>query len=108
MAKGTEIQHPLGEENSLSVSAISDQLPVETYGGKIHVEWDPTAAVTPIGQLPFFIEYLKIGDLFEPWVASCPLSYRSNNAPKKRDILGSFLLSILSGHNRYAHGQFDG
>ena len=103
MAKVTEIQHPLGEENSLPVSAISDQLPVETYGGKIHVEWDPTAAVTPIGQLPFFIEYLKVGGLFEPWVASCPLSYRSNNAPEKRDVLGSFLLSILSGHNRYAH-----
>ncbi len=103
MSKGNEIQHPLGEENPLSVSAIGDPLVVETYGGKVHVEWDPTAAVTPIGQLPFFIEYLKIGGLFEPWVASCPLSYRSNNAPKKLDILGSFLLSILSGHNRYAH-----
>jgi hypothetical protein len=27
---------------------------VDTFDGKIHVEWDPTAAVTPIGQLPFF------------------------------------------------------
>jgi hypothetical protein len=103
MSTGTEITHPLGEENPLAVSAIGDQPAVDTYAGKVHVEWDPTAAVTPIGQLPFFIEYLKIGGLFEPWVASCPLSYRSNNAPKKLDILGSFLLSILSGHNRYAH-----
>jgi len=36
-------------------------------------------------------------------VKSCPLSYASNNAPQKVDVLGSFLLSILSGHNRYAH-----
>ena len=43
--------HPLGEENALSVEAVNDQLATETFGGKIHVEWDPTAAVTPIGPL---------------------------------------------------------
>jgi hypothetical protein len=36
-------------------------------------------------------------------VASAPLHYQSNNAPKKVNVLGSFLLSILSGQNRYAH-----
>src|SRR5450759_964866 len=41
--------------------------------------------------------------LFEPWVDECPLLYASNNAPKKVNGLGSFLLSILAGHNRYAH-----
>ncbi len=35
MAKGTEIQHPLGEENSSSESAARDQLTVETYDGKV-------------------------------------------------------------------------
>ena len=29
----------------------------------MHVEWDPTAAATPLGQLPFFIEFLKLGGL---------------------------------------------
>jgi hypothetical protein len=29
--------------------------------------------VTPLGQLPFFIEYLKQGGLFDGWVADCPL-----------------------------------
>lgn len=33
----------------------------------------------------------------------CPLSYASNNAPKKINVLGSFLLLILAGHTRYAH-----
>jgi hypothetical protein len=55
-----------------------------------------------LGQLPFFIQYLKMGHLFEPWVDECPLRYASNNAPKKVNVLGSFLLSILAGHNRYA------
>ena len=103
MPKKNKWAHPLGEENALSVEAVNDQLATETFGGKIHVEWDPTAAVTPIGQLPFFIQFLKVGGLFEPWVASCPLRYQSNNAPEKVNVLGSFLLSILSGHNRYAH-----
>jgi hypothetical protein len=27
----------------------------------------------PFGQLPFFIEYLKRGGLFDGWMADCPL-----------------------------------
>ena len=55
------------------------------------------------GPLPFFIQFLKAGQRFDPWVDDCPLTYQSNYAPDKRDVLGSFLLSILSGHTRYAH-----
>jgi len=36
-------------------------------------------------------------------VAGYPLSYLSNNAPKKRDVLGAILLSVLEGQSRYAH-----
>jgi hypothetical protein len=45
----------------------------------------------------------QVGHLFKPWVDDCPLSYASNNAPNKVNVLGSFLLSILAGHTRYAH-----
>jgi hypothetical protein len=31
------------------------------------------------------------------------LNYTSPNAPSKTDVLGTWLLSILSGHRRYAH-----
>ena len=93
----------MGEAISAENERCTAPLAVDTFDGKIHVEWDPAAAVTPIGQLPFFIQFLKISGLFENWVEQSPLSYRSNNAPHKRDVLGSFLLSILSGHNRYAH-----
>ncbi len=60
-------------------------------------------ASAPLGQLPFFIQFLKVGRLFQPWVTDCPLTYESHNTPKKVNILGSLLLSILSGHTRYAH-----
>ena len=95
--------HPEGEGSIIDRSTLSDQVEVDTYDGKIFVEWDPNAAVTPLGQLPFFIQFLKLGGRFEPWVDDCPLTYTSPNAPKKKDVLGSLFLSILSGHNRYAH-----
>ena len=77
----------------------------DTFAGRVHVEWEAgeRAAVTPLGQLPFFIEYLKQGGLFDGWVAGCPLYLTSPNAPSKRDILGTVMLSVLAGHRRYAH-----
>ncbi|MCN4144820.1 MAG: transposase, partial [Thiohalomonas sp.] len=56
-----------------------------------------------MGQLSFFIQFLKLGGRFDSCLSDCPLHYRSNNAPKKVNVLGSLFLSILSGHNRYAH-----
>ena len=98
-----KVIHPKGDtELSLKKREIS-ALVADTFDGKIHIEWDPQAQVTPLGQLPFFIQFLKMVGLFEPWVDECPLSYASNNAPKKVNVLGSFLLYILAGHNRYAH-----
>jgi len=98
-----KVVHPNGDQKvSLKKREIAS-LVADTFDGKIHIEWDPQAQVTPLGQLPFFIQFLKIGHLFEPWVDESPLTYESNNAPKKVNVLGSFLLSILAGHTRYAH-----
>src|SRR3954451_3660324 len=41
--------------------------------------------------------------MFDNWVAACPLHYTSPNAPKKRDVLGTMVLSILAGHRSH-HG----
>ncbi len=95
--------HPEGELDVFKKTEIMQAIEVDTFDGKLHVEWDPDAAVTPFGQLPFFIQYLKMGHRLAPWVKECPLYYTSNNAPEKIDILGSLFLSILSGHTRYAH-----
>jgi hypothetical protein len=62
-----------------------------------------SAPVTPFGQMPFFIEFIKQGGLFDSLVADCPLDYTSPNAPRKRDVIGTIFLSMLAGHNRYAH-----
>jgi hypothetical protein len=93
---------PTGEQPVVERVAAGPVL-ADTFAGRIHVEWDNSATVTPLGQLPFFIEFLKQGSLFDGWVADCPLHYTSPNAPKKRDVLGTVMLSVLAGHWRYAH-----
>ena len=63
--------HPEGEQPSVEDwSATAD-----TFAGRVHVEWDSGDLVTPLGQLPFFIEYLKQAGLFAGWVADCPLEH---------------------------------
>src|ERR1700712_5419551 len=97
--KQSLVAHLLGEQPTVeSRAAVAD-----TFAGRVHIEWDTTAPVTPCGQLAFFIDYLKQAGLFDAWVADCPLSFTSPNAPKKRDLLGTVMLSVLAGHRRYAH-----
>src|ERR1019366_3646583 len=76
---------------------------VDTPGGRILVQWDQESSATPNGQLAFFAEFLHSAGLYESWVQDCPLHYTSPNAPSKYDVLGTLLLSILAGHNRYSH-----
>lgn len=100
---GTRLAHPVGEPAAVEDAGALRCLSVDSFGGRVQVEWDPEASVTPLGQLAFFVEYLKQGGLFDPWVSDCPLLLSSPNAPRKRDVLGTLLLSILAGHRRYAH-----
>ena len=81
----------------------SEALSVDTPGGRIHVQWDHEASATPNAQLAFFAEFLATTGVYDSFLDSCPLSYNSPNAPSKRDVLGTLLLSILAGHRRYAH-----
>jgi hypothetical protein len=97
------VVHPEGEGAKGALVPVSEPIAVDTFGGRIHVEWNPQAAVTPLGQLPFFIEFLQVSGLYEPWVSQCPLVWVSPNAPRKTDVLGTVVLSVLSGHQRYAH-----
>src|SRR5215831_5050140 len=93
---------PMGDQPVVEL-ALAGPVVADTFGGRIHVEWDDSAPVTPLGQMPFFIEFIKQGGLFGGLVADCPLHYASPNAPRKRDVLGTTFLSVLAGHWRYAH-----
>jgi Transposase DDE domain group 1 len=95
--------HPPGEQSPVEPDASGMGVVVDSFAGSVRVEFDHEAAFTPLGQLPFFIDFLKTAGLFEALVANCPLRYTSPNAPKKRDVLGTTMLSMLAGHKRYAH-----
>lgn len=96
----------MGEAKRRAKQAIVKRMEpmiVDTPGGRIHVQWDTESSATPNGQLTHFAEFLHTAGIYAAWVQDCPLHYTSPNAPTKYDVLGTLLLSILAGHNRYAH-----
>jgi hypothetical protein len=99
--------HPEGEPNkelaTITQQVMAAALPVDTMGQRFHVEWDPLVPVTPMGQLVFFSQFLATSGLYAKWVSACPLRYTSPNAPTVADVLGTSVLAILGGANRYAH-----
>jgi hypothetical protein len=101
--KGLAEIHPEGEPQRAGIEPLESTLSLDTFAGKIQLKWVPEASVSSLGQMPFFIEFLKTSGLFDNWVEDCPLKYTSRNAPLKRDVLGTILLSVLAGHWRYAH-----
>ena len=95
--------HPAGEPAAGPPAAIEEPVALDSFAGRIEVQWAPDEAVTALGQLPFFIDLLKQSDLFEPFVAEAPLRYVSPNAPQVRDVLGTLLLAVTNGATRYSH-----
>lgn len=86
-----------------SEEALLSNAGVQTPSGKVQVRWEASSAATPMGQLAYFIEFLGLTGLWSRWQEACPLTYTSPNSPSKADVLGTWLLSILSGHKRYSH-----
>ena len=75
--------HPEGEPNSPSNSTQfplsttqANRVTCDTFQGVVHLEWDPHAPVTPLGQLPFFIDFLKTANLYNEWLRDCPLPFK--------------------------------
>jgi len=76
---------------------------VQTMAGEVEVRWEPDSAATRMGQLAYFIAFLNLTGPWSRWLAACPLSSSSPNAPAIGDVIGMWMLSILSGHRRYSH-----
>ena len=103
LGKAMEKTHPKGEVEIGELAGESGECSVETYAGKLHIRWDDSAAVTAMGQMPVFVDFLKTSGLWDAFLADCPLRYTSPNAPSRVNILGTLLMSVLAGQSRYAH-----
>lgn len=106
--------HPQGEDGSAALirtleaalgaaQGATEQVRLQTPGGVVFVEWDPQAPLTPIGQLVFFAQFLEVCGHFENLCQACPVRLSSPNAPGAREVLGTLLMGILCGQQRYAH-----
>ena len=76
---------------------------MQTPRGPITVAWETGTAVSVHGLSVFFIEFLHLTGLWSALRDRCPLKRTSNNAPESATVVGSLLLAVLSGGNRYRH-----
>ena len=96
----------MGEAKRRAAVAVRDTveaLAVDTLGARVQVRWNSQRAATAFGQLAFFLEFLNLTGLYRRWEADCPLVYSGPNASRTQDIIGTWFLSVLAGHRRYAH-----
>src|SRR5215475_4712919 len=90
--------HRRGGQSPVERKARPKGVTLDSWAGRVRVEWDPEAPLTPLGQASFFIEFLKASGVFDALVADCPLDYTSPNAPHSTSVGCTAVLSMLSGH----------
>jgi hypothetical protein len=54
-----------GEQPPVEDKGPPQGVSLDSFAGPVHVEWDTEAALTPLGQLPFFLDFLKAAGLFD-------------------------------------------
>lgn len=94
--------NPAGE-TKIPPQFPSGTWPLDTPGGRFYAEWDDQAPVTREGHLIFFFQFLQAGGRWEEFLRDCPLHCTGNRGSGALNVMGTVLLSVLSGHWRYAH-----
>ena len=95
--------HPQGEQRPIETPPMPGPQTLDTFAGPVRVAFDATSPLTPFGPLVYFAEFLKVSGRFNAAIDECPLTCTSPNAPEVRDVIGTWALSALAGHKRYAH-----
>jgi len=95
--------HPSGEVLDPLELTPPESVQLQTPNGPVTVSWEPGTATSVHGLAVFFIEFLHLSGLWSAWCDRCPLRRTSPNAPDVATVVGSLLLAVLSGGNRYRH-----
>jgi len=95
--------HPFGEVLDPLELTPPESVRLQTPNGPVTVSWEPGTATSVHGLAVFFIEFLHLSGLWSALCDRCPLRRTSPNAPDVATVVGSLLLAVLSGGNRYRH-----
>jgi hypothetical protein len=55
--------HPTGEQSAVVADEPPAGVDLDSFFGPIRVEWDQEVPMTPLAQLTFFIDFLKVSGL---------------------------------------------
>jgi hypothetical protein len=69
---------------------LNDGLPL------LFFRFDPKAKISGLGLFPLFAQFLSVSGSFQRLVETCPITYKSHNAPNVRDVLYQFILKTIS------------
>ena len=47
----------IGEHKKAKISSELELIPIDTFGGRVHVKWDSQASLTPLGQTIFLLDF---------------------------------------------------
>src|SRR6202049_4914209 len=89
--------HPEGERETGEIQPPATGISLDTFAGKIQFRWAPDAAVSSLGQMVFFIEFLKISGLFEHWVRIARYSTPVRTRPRSGMCWGRFCYRCWRG-----------
>ena len=92
--------HPEGEPLTEEIRSAEAPLSLDTFAGQIQFRWAPDAGVSSLGQMPFFIEFLKTSGLFEDWVTDCPLGVLDSTQCAIQGLSLSCIISSTSARCR--------
>ena len=98
---GNNTAFPPSREEGESKKSSDD--PIDTLGGRMHLRWDEQVEMSTNAHHVLFSEFLRVSGLFDHLVETAPLVYTSNNAPEKRNVIGTAALCILDGAKRFRH-----
>ena len=62
--------HPAGDPGKAGFGLPGEAQSLDTFAGKVQIRWVPDGAVSTLGLLPFFTEFLKTSGLFDAFVVA--------------------------------------
>jgi hypothetical protein len=61
----------MGEQLPVAIATRAAPVALDTFVGPVKAEWDTSSPLTPLGQLVYFIEFLKVSGRRDAVIDDC-------------------------------------